>query len=135
MMRESSPEAGSFPLYIHDAFNLQEYSGYAANRTDFVVEDHHSYFVFDSDDASRNATSDAAVVRTSVYQSLSSASNAQRRNLIAGEWSCALVDSALTNMTDPSLARQEFCQGQEQVYANTTAGWHFWSEFDTLRFN
>ncbi len=27
------------------------------------------------------------------------------------------------------LARQKFCQGQEQVYRNTTAGWTFWSAY------
>ena len=127
-MRETSPEAATFPIYIHDAFNLHEYSGYTANRTDFIVEDHHSYFVFTADDASRDAKAETNVVKGSVYHDLSSASGAQRRNLVVGEWSCALVDSALSDVPDQMAARQQFCQGQEQVYVNTSAGWHFWSK-------
>ena len=129
-MRQVSPEAATFPIYIHDAFNMDQYSGYVSKRQDFVVEDHHSYFVFTPDDASRNATEDANVVRTSVLDQLAS-DDQVGHNLIVGEWSCALMPESLANMTDPILARQQFCEGQMQVYANTTSGWHFWSEFNS----
>ena len=118
-----------FPFYIHDAFNIGQYSTYIANRTDFVVEDHHSYFVFTDADASRDASQETANVKTSVADQLSSSSSDERRNAIVGEWSCALVDNALKDQSDTMLARQKFCQGQEQVYKNTTAGWTFWSAF------
>ncbi|KAI5124592.1 hypothetical protein M0805_003109 [Coniferiporia weirii] len=126
-MRQVSTMALGLPLYIHDAFNLDEFSGFVASRSDFIVEDHHSYFVFDNEDVSRDADQDTGEVQGTMNDQLSSASGKQRRNLVIGEWSGALVSSSLANETNPLLARQQFCQGQAQVYANTTAGWHFWS--------
>ncbi|KAH8117362.1 glycoside hydrolase superfamily [Phellopilus nigrolimitatus] len=126
-MRQTSKEAVTFPLYIHDAFNLGHYSDFVSSRLDFVVEDHHSYFVFDPEDISRNATQESDEVQDTVSSQLSLSSQKQRRNLVIGEWSCALVPSSLAGAKDPVLARQQFCQGQEQVYSNTTGGWHFWS--------
>ncbi len=117
------------PFYIHDAFNIGQYSAFIANRTDFVVEDHHSYFVFTDADTSRDASQDTTNVKMSVAEQLSSSSAEERRNIIVGEWSCALVESALSDQSDAMLARQKFCQGQEQVYRNTTAGWTFWSAY------
>ena len=127
-MRQVSPEAVSLPIYIHDAFNLNQFSDFVAKRTDFVVEDHHSYFVFTAQDAARNASQDTVEVQSDVSSELATASQNQRGNLIVGEWSCAMEPSSLNNYTNPLAIRQQFCQGQEQVYANTTAGWHFWSE-------
>ncbi|KAL5533128.1 EXG3_2 [Sanghuangporus sanghuang] len=126
-MRQVSAEASTMPIYIHDGFNLEQYSDFVASRNDFVVEDHHSYFVFGSGDASRSADADTQIVQSSIADQLSSASDKARRNLIIGEWSCALVEAALSGEKDPMQARQQFCQGQEQAYANTTGGWHFWS--------
>ncbi|EJD05843.1 glycoside hydrolase [Fomitiporia mediterranea MF3/22] len=126
-IHQASPAAATLPLYIHDAFNLDRYADYVANRTDFLVEDHHSYFVFDSYDDSQSADQDTKHVETTISDQLSSASQKTRRNLIVGEWSCALVADALKGEKDPKASRQQFCQGQQQVYANTTAGWHFWS--------
>lgn len=127
-MRRVSPEAASFPIYIHDAFNPDQFSDYVSKRSDFVVEDHHSYFVFTPDDQTRNATEDTNMVQTSVMNQLSTDSSQERRNLVIGEWSCALVPDSLANANDPMSLRQQFCQGQMQVYANTSSGWHFWSK-------
>lgn len=126
-MRQVSPAAANLPLYIHDAFNLAQYSAYVSNRTDFIVEDHHSYFVFDSTDESQTAQQDIQDVDTNVAQQLKNASHTGRGNVIIGEWSCALVPASLGHVKNQLVARQQFCQGQEQVYTNTTAGWHFWS--------
>lgn len=45
-LRKVSPEAAKFPFYIHDGFNLQRFADFVSGRKDFVVQDHHSYFVF-----------------------------------------------------------------------------------------
>lgn len=45
-LRKVSPEASRFPFYIHDGFNLQRFADFVGGRKDFVVQDHHSYFVF-----------------------------------------------------------------------------------------
>lgn len=58
---------------------------------------------------------------------MAAAASNQRGNLIIGEWSCALTPDSLANTSDPLTARRLFCESQEQVYTNTTAGWGFWS--------
>ncbi len=71
------------PFYIHDAFNIGQYSAFIANRTDFVVEDHHSYFVFTDADTSRDASQDTTNVKMSRRgEQLSSSSAEERRNII-----------------------------------------------------
>ena len=92
------------------------------------MEDHHSYFVFTASDDMEPAANHTADVKGFIADQLDNATATARGNLIVGEWSCALVDSALSDVPDQMAARQEFCQGQEQVYVNTSAGWHFWSE-------
>lgn len=116
-----------FPFYIHDGFNLNQYSSFVSKRNDFVVEDHHSYFVFSDPEMSQDAKQDTAEVEGSIADQLANAEESERRNLIVGEWSCALVSDALKDQPDEMLARQQFCEGQQQVYTNTTAGWMFWS--------
>lgn len=37
-----SDSGANFPLYIHDAFALNQYADLLSNHTDFVVLDHHS---------------------------------------------------------------------------------------------
>jgi glucan 1,3-beta-glucosidase len=124
-MRQVS-QAASFPLYIHDAFDLQRFSDYVANRDDFVVQDHHSYFVFSPSDNSEPATEHTGDIEGAIAGSLAKASIQQRRNLVVDEWSCALSADSLARESDPDAARKEFCTGQMNVYANNTAGWGFW---------
>ncbi|KAJ3519539.1 hypothetical protein NM688_g9287 [Phlebia brevispora] len=127
-MRNISSIAPSFPLYIHDAFNLDQYSAYVANRTDFVVVDHHSYFVFTPQDDAESASDHTADIDGGIQASLASASQQARGNLVIDEFSCALTDQSLQNESNPVQARQDFCTAQVDVYANTSAGWSFWGE-------
>ncbi|KAJ7751969.1 glycoside hydrolase superfamily [Mycena metata] len=108
------PGAESFPIYIHDAFNLEQFSDFVSQRPDFVVQDHHSYFVFTSQDEEKSASQHTNDIETSILRSLSSASEKERRNLIIGEWSCALTPC-------------KFCKTQLDVYSSATAGWSFWA--------
>ena len=78
-MRAAAPGAESFPLYIHDGFDLDRFSQYVANRTDFVVEDHHSYFVFTSSDQSEPASGHISDIQGPISDSLEDASNKQSR--------------------------------------------------------
>ncbi|KAH9901105.1 glycoside hydrolase [Cubamyces lactineus] len=126
-MRQVSPAAQAFPLYIHDGFDLEQYSAFVANRSDFVVQDHHSYFVFTPSDEAEPASQHTEDIRGSIYDALQGASDRQRRNLVVDEFSCALTDQSLAGETDPDQARREFCQGQMDIYQNVTAGWAFWA--------
>lgn len=116
----------TLPLYLHDGFNLDYFSNFVAGRTDFVVLDHHSYFVFTDGDRMTRASQHIANVRNGIAQSLSQASNRQHRNLVIDEWSCSLDPGSLQNEDDVEQVRKDFCTAQLDVYTNTSAGWGFW---------
>ncbi|KAH9945964.1 glycoside hydrolase [Epithele typhae] len=126
-MRAVSPAAECLPLYIHDGFDRDKFSEFVANRPDFVVEDTHSYFVFTPQDEAEPASQHTNDVHTSVADSLAAASQRARRNLIVGEFSCALTDDSLKNEPDKDAARRDFCTTQMEIYQNETAGWAFWA--------
>ncbi|KAL1694943.1 glycoside hydrolase family 5 protein [Schizophyllum commune] len=122
-LRAISP---TFPLYIHDGFDLEYFSDWVSKRTDFVVQDNHSYFVFSPQDAAEPASQHTNDVQTGVADRFVRASNQERRNLIIGEWSCALTADSLSSEQDQEAARRDFCTRQVDVYTNSTAGWAFW---------
>ncbi|KAJ7710029.1 glycoside hydrolase [Mycena rosella] len=126
-MRQVSTAAEAFPIYIHDGFDLMRFSHFIANRTDFVVQDHHSYFVFTPLDESKPASQHTKEIETSLSASLATASANQRGNLVIDEWSCALTPKSLSSEPDEAVARQDFCTAQMEVYSTTTAGWSFWA--------
>jgi aryl-phospho-beta-D-glucosidase BglC (GH1 family) len=125
-MRQTSPAAAQLPIYVHNGFDLQRFSDYVAGRTDFVVQDHHSYFVFTSSDDSEPASQHTGDIRGPVSDTLDGASKEQHRNIVVDEWSCALTPKSIANERDQRRAREDFCTGQMEVYTNTTAGWSFW---------
>ncbi len=127
-MRQTGHTAASFPLYLHDGFDLDRFSSFVANRSDFVVQDHHSYFVFTPADKAETATDHIQDVHGSISDKLVAATERQRRNLVVDEFSCALTDQSLQNESDPDGARRDFCTGQMEIYQNETAGWAFWGE-------
>ncbi|EIN07450.1 glycoside hydrolase, partial [Punctularia strigosozonata HHB-11173 SS5] len=126
-MRATLPEACNLPLYIHDAFNLGKYSGYVAQHNDFVVLDHHSYFVYTPRDASESAHKHTSDIEMYTAADLSHASATTKGRLVVDEFSCALTQQSLAKEADQDGARRAFCSGQDQVYLNSTAGWAFWS--------
>ena len=131
VLRQVSPEAAAFPFYIHDGFDLSRFADYISTRKDFVVLDHHSYFVF-GDQASQEVpanqlTSGLAPGTGSTSQQLIGASTEGRRNIVVDEFSCALSGDALKQSDDPVGDRRRFCTGQMESYTNATAGWSFWS--------
>lgn len=128
-VRGVSEEAATFPFYIHDAFNLNQYGNFVANRTDFLVEDHHSYFVYTPSDQAESAQGHTHDVNTTIYDSLASTAGRERGNLVVDEWSCALTDKSLSQESNPSTAQQNFCTEQMEVYASSSAGWSFWSYY------
>ena len=125
-MRGASPYGSSFPLYLHDGFNLWKFSDFVHRRQDFVVQDYHSYYVFTPSDASTPASKHSENVENGIFQMLLNASGNQRRNLVIDEWSCALTSQSLSSEKDPDEARRRFCTGQMSVYATAAAGWSFW---------
>ena len=127
-MREISTYGSSFPLYLHDGFNLWKFSDFVHGRQDFVVQDYHSYFVFTPSDASTPASKHSENVENGIFQMLINASGNQRRNLVIDEWSCAITAQSLSPEKDPDEARRRFCTGQMGVYATAAAGWSFWGK-------
>ncbi|KAF9264776.1 glycoside hydrolase family 5 protein, partial [Marasmius fiardii PR-910] len=124
-MRAVSQEAKDFPLYVHNAFNLPKFTSWVANRTDFVVQDHHSYFVFTPYDAAKPASQHTSDVNSRVSKELGSSS--VRHNLVVDEWSCALTPQSLEREDNKHQAIRDFCESQMDVYTKETAGWGFWS--------
>lgn len=130
-LRGLSPEAAAFPFYINDAFNMAKYGDFIAARTDFVVLDHHSYFVFGDADAQRTPVgsldSTLAPGQGSLSQDMLGVAARGRSNIVIDEFSCALTQDALAASADPTGDRRAFCTGQMEAYANATAGYSFWS--------
>ncbi|WWD19743.1 hypothetical protein CI109_104207 [Kwoniella shandongensis] len=130
-LRQVSPEAAAFPFYINDAFDMNRFADYVSTRPDFVVLDHHSYFVF-GDAASQNTpvpqlTSSLRPGQGSLSQQMIGAAAEERRNIVIDEFSCALSEQALAASSDPVADRRAFCTGQMESYTNATAGYSFWS--------
>ena len=125
-MRGVSSIAPSFPLYLHDGFDLQRFSNFVADRSDFVVEDHHSYFVFTAQDSSEPVAQHESDVEGGIGGSFAAASQRQRNNLVIDEWSCAITDQSLSSAPNRDEAFRDFCTAQLDTYTNTTAGWGFW---------
>lgn len=128
-LRAISDQAATFPFYIHDAFNLAQYGNFAAQRSDFLVEDHHSYFVFTPSDQAESAHGHTHDVNTTIFSSLANTANLEKGNLVVAEWSCALTDKSLSQESDPKAAQLAFCTEQMEVYASSVAGWAFWSYY------
>lgn len=114
------------PLYLHDAFQRDTFSAYIANRTDFVVHDYHSYFVFTPADQAESASQHTADVNGTISQALLDTSKQERRNFVVDEWSCALSPQSVEKEGDVTQVRKQFCTDQMRVYENAAAGWSFW---------
>jgi glucan 1,3-beta-glucosidase len=125
-MRQSSPGASQLPIYVHNGFDPQRFDDFVASREDFVVQDHHSYFVFTASDDEKPASQHTGDIQGPISATLDRASNKQHGNLVIDEWSCALTPKSIANESDPLQARKDFCTSQMDVYSNTTAGWSFW---------
>ena len=128
-LRALSDEAAAFPFYIHDAFNLAQYGNFVAQHNDFLVEDHHSYFVFTPSDKAKSAQGHTHDINTTIYSSLAGTADVERGNLVIDEWSCALTDKSLSQEPDPQAAQRAFCTEQMEVYTSSSAGWAFWSYY------
>nr|XP_019010440.1 uncharacterized protein I206_04909 [Kwoniella pini CBS 10737]OCF49221.1 hypothetical protein I206_04909 [Kwoniella pini CBS 10737] len=131
VLRQVSPEAAVFPFYLNDAFDMSRFADYISTRKDFVVLDHHSYFVFG--DANSQATPASQLVASlqpgqgSLSNQMVGAATEGRRNIVIDEFSCALSTQALSNSQDQAGDRRQFCTGQMESYTNATAGYSFWS--------
>ncbi|CBQ70574.1 related to Glucan 1,3-beta-glucosidase precursor [Sporisorium reilianum SRZ2] len=126
-MRASSPYAKNVPLYFHDAFVLEKGAAFVQKRSDFVVSDHHSYYVYTSSDQALSAQGHISKLDGSIFKQFAQQSSVARRNLIVGEWSCALAWSSIQNSKNPTQDQTEFCQTQQDIWQTTGAGWTFWS--------
>lgn len=126
----------SFPLYIHDAFDFDRFANFVSGQIPrFIVQDHHSYFVYTPEDNAEAAHDHTQDVRTKVETQLTSPNDISIHNLIIGEWSCALTPDSLSNEIHPQEAQRDFGMAQYDVYRNTTPGNHFWctSKNDSIR--
>lgn len=135
--------------------DLNRFTKYVSNRTDFVVEDHHACELFEfafksmfnhskylSDFIQGNTTNAEAPntppptgdVYNAVGQQIIDASMAVRRNMIIGEFSTALPDSVLAAGPSADSIRQQFGTAQINLFSNATAGWGFFSRLFAEKF-
>ena len=126
-MRAASPYAKTIPLYFHDAFVLEKGAAFVAKRSDFVISDHHAYYVYTPADQALSAQGHISKLDGSIFNQFAAQSSVARRNLIVGEWSCALAWSSIQNSKNPDQDQTEFCQTQQDVWQTTGSGWTFWS--------
>lgn len=117
----------NLPLYFHDAFNMAKGAQFTATRSDFVVQDYHSYFVYTSSDTSMSANAHTKAISGSLLQTFTKNSATGRRNMIVGEWSCALNPGSLTSSSDKDTDQRNYCLAQQETYGNATAGYHYWA--------
>lgn len=125
-MRGVSDAAKSLPLYFHDGFNLKRLNKLVASRKDFIVVDTHSYFVYTKSDQKLSVTQHTKNIKGGVLTNLTDASNAQRRNLIVGEWSCATAPASAKQETNIVGAQKAYCTAQMKTFTTAAAGWSFW---------
>lgn len=126
-MRAASPAAATVPLYFHDAFVLEKGAAFVSKRSDFVVSDHHAYYVYTPSDQALSAQGHISKLDGSIFKQFGKQSSVARRNLIVGEWSCALAWSSIQNSKNPVADQTEFCQTQQDIWQTTGSGWTFWS--------
>lgn len=126
-MRKASDAAATVPLYFHDAFDLKTGASFVSKRKDFVVQDHHSYFVYTNTDRDMSATQHTSAIEGTYSNKLQAQSNVARRNVITGEWSCALSPSSLKSSKNKSQDQTNYCEAQRRAYQKTNAGWTFWT--------
>lgn len=126
-MRIASDSSATVPLYFHDAFNLNKGASFVSKRSDFVVQDHHSYYVYTAADTKLSAKGHTKAINGQIQQWMATESDVARRNLVVGEWSCALNPASLTKSTNKSKDQRDFCNAQLDVYGDTASGYMFWS--------
>ncbi|EST06233.1 Glycoside hydrolase, family 5 [Kalmanozyma brasiliensis GHG001] len=126
-MRAASPSAKHIPLYFHDAFNLAKGAAFVSTRNDFVVSDHHAYYVYTPADQALSVQGHIEKLDTSITDKFTRQSKVARGNLVVGEWSCALAESSIRNSKNRQQDQREFCRTQQEVWQTKTAGWTFWS--------
>ena len=125
-IRQASSSTRRLPLYLHDGFDLDRFSNFVAARTDFIVQDHHSYFVFTESDKAESGSRHLVDVNGTIAETLVGASRTERRNLVVDEWSCALTPESLKQDDNADAIQKQFGLEQIKVYTNATAGWSFW---------
>ncbi|CAO1624798.1 unnamed protein product [Sympodiomycopsis kandeliae] len=115
------------PLYFHDAFNMAKGAKFVSGRDDFVVQDNHAYYVYTASDTATSAAGHTKKIEGSILQQFQRNSATGRRNMIVGEWSCALAPSSLASSSNPDQDNRNYCIAQTETYQNATAGYTFWS--------
>lgn len=126
-LRAAVPGAQSFPLYIQDGYQLDQGARFVSSRKDFVIDDTHLYYVYTSADKDASAGAHTRQIDGPVDRQLQGNHSLARGNLMVGEWSCALSPSSLQNASDPQQAERRFCQAENSVFGNQTAGTLYWT--------
>ncbi|KAJ1591236.1 hypothetical protein NDA11_007423 [Ustilago hordei] len=115
-MRAASPYAKTIPLYFHDAFVLEKGVAFVSKRKDFVISDHHAYYVYTPSDQALSAQGHISKLDSSISNQFEQQSSIARRNLIVGEWSCDLAWSSIQDSKSPVQDQTEFCQTQQDIW-------------------
>ncbi|KZS91157.1 glycoside hydrolase [Sistotremastrum niveocremeum HHB9708] len=124
-LRKLAPD---LPLYIHDAWNTDQYAELVSRRKDFVVLDHHLYRCFTSEDQNQSGDDHARNLRGGTLGHFKGISNKIAGNLVVAEYSAALNQRSLRSgdAGEQDRQRRVFTAAQLDLYNETCGGSFFW---------
>jgi glucan 1,3-beta-glucosidase len=121
-------KCSDIPLYIHDAWNTDQYTEFVKGRNDFVAVDHHLYRCFTSEDQKHSGDEHANILLQSTLPYFRSLSDKARGNLVVAEYSAALNPASLGSdqASEQDRQRRVFAKAQLELYEQCCAGTWFW---------
>lgn len=124
-LRSSSAD---LPLYIHDAWNTDQYADFIKSRDDFIVLDHHLYRCFTPQDQKHSGDEHAAILNQNTLSHFRNLSNKARGNLVVAEYSAALNPASLRSNEPGEQDRQRrvFAKAQLDLFEQCCGGSWFW---------
>lgn len=120
--------APDLPLYIHDAWNTDQYAELTSKRTDFVVLDHHLYRCFTSEDQNLSGDDHARNLREGTLGHFKGISGKIAGNFVVAEYSAALNQRSLRSgdAGEQDRQRRVFAKAQLDLYNQACGGSFFW---------
>ncbi|TDL25342.1 glycoside hydrolase [Rickenella mellea] len=122
--------APELPIYIHDAWNTQQYAELAGSRPEFVVVDHHLYRCFEASDLALSANEHAQLLRGKTLAEFKEYADKCRGNIIVGEFSSSLSTAFNDGGGDPTEKdnqRRTFANAELDLFEKACAGYLYWT--------
>lgn len=116
------------PLYIADAWHVDQYAAWAGQRADFTIVDTHYYRCFTEEDRAKWGDQHAEELKGWGVQQFRGLSGQSRGNLIVGEFSAALGGHPPgVNDGEKDRQRRAFVRAELDAFEETCGGWFFWT--------